>query len=44
MSRLLHRIDGPADLHGLSDEELQAWRDINVRRLGELGGAEQPKK
>src|SRR5437868_7833323 len=42
MSRLLDRIDQPADLHSLSDEELQALaqevREHIIDTVGEIGG------
>jgi 1-deoxy-D-xylulose-5-phosphate synthase len=42
MSRLLDRIDQPADLHNLSDEELQAIaqevREHIIDTVGEIGG------
>ncbi|HEY1590936.1 MAG TPA: 1-deoxy-D-xylulose-5-phosphate synthase [Solirubrobacteraceae bacterium] len=42
MSRLLPNIDQPADLHGLSDEELQAVaqevREHIIDTVGEIGG------
>ncbi|HWE08566.1 MAG TPA: 1-deoxy-D-xylulose-5-phosphate synthase [Solirubrobacteraceae bacterium] len=42
MSRLLDRIDGPADMHGLSDDELQALaqevREHIIDTVGEIGG------
>jgi len=31
------KLKAAAAEYGLSDEEVQAWRDVNVRRLGELG-------
>jgi 1-deoxy-D-xylulose-5-phosphate synthase len=40
--RLLDRIDGPADLHGLSDDELtrvaQEVREHIIETVGEIGG------
>ena len=40
--RLLDRIDGPADLHGLSDDELQRVaqevRELIIDTIGEIGG------
>ncbi|MDQ4040474.1 MAG: 1-deoxy-D-xylulose-5-phosphate synthase [Actinomycetota bacterium] len=40
--RLLDRIDGPADLHGLSDDELQQVaqevRELIIETIGEIGG------
>ncbi len=42
MNRLLDRIDQPADLHGLSDEELQTVaqevREHIIDTVGEIGG------
>ncbi len=42
MPNLLHRIDKPEDLHGLSDEELQAVaqevREHIINTVGEIGG------
>ncbi|MDX6698300.1 MAG: 1-deoxy-D-xylulose-5-phosphate synthase [Solirubrobacteraceae bacterium] len=42
MTRLLDRIDGPADLHGLSDDELQQVaqevRELIIDTIGEIGG------
>ena len=42
MSRLLDRIDGPQDLHGLSDDELQTVaqevREHIIDTVGEIGG------
>ncbi len=42
MTRVLHRIDGPRDLHGLSDEELQVLaqevREHIIDTVGEIGG------
>ena len=42
MTDLLQRIDGPADLHGLSDEELQQVADevraYIIDTVGEIGG------
>ncbi len=42
MTRLLDRIDGPRDLHGLSDEELQRLaqevREHIIDTVGEIGG------
>ena len=42
MTRLLDRIDGPADLHGLSDDELQQVaqevREHIIDTVGEIGG------
>ncbi len=42
MTRILDRIDGPADLHGLSDEELQQVaqevRELLIDTVGEIGG------
>src|SRR6201993_2229005 len=42
MSELLNRIDGPQDLHGLSDEELerlaQEVREHIIETVGEIGG------
>ena len=42
MSRL-DKINGPADLHGLSDEELQEVaqevRELIIDTIGEIGGA-----
>ena len=42
MTDLLQRIDGPADLHGLSDEELQQVaeevRAYIIDTVGEIGG------
>jgi len=39
---LLERIDGPRDLHGLSDEELQQVagevRELIIETIGEIGG------
>jgi 1-deoxy-D-xylulose-5-phosphate synthase len=39
---LLHRIDGPQDLHGLSDDELQQVaqevRQLIIDTIGEIGG------
>src|SRR3954447_18921661 len=41
-ARLLDRIDGPADLHGLSDEQLQQVakepRELIIDTIGEIGG------
>jgi len=40
--RILDRIDGPGDLHGLSDEELtrvaQETRELIIDTIGEIGG------
>jgi 1-deoxy-D-xylulose-5-phosphate synthase len=40
--RLLDRIDGPADLHGLDDEQLQRVaqevRELVIETIGEIGG------
>ena len=40
--RLLDRIDGPADLHGLSDDQLQQvaqeTRELIIDTIGEIGG------
>jgi 1-deoxy-D-xylulose-5-phosphate synthase len=40
--RLLDKIDGPADLHGLSDDELQVLaqevRELIIDTIGEIGG------
>src|ERR1700761_7277319 len=42
MTSLLHRIDRPQDLHGLSDEELQKVaqevRELLIDTVGEIGG------
>ena len=42
MPNLLHRIDKPEDLHGLSDDELQAVaqevREHIINTVGEIGG------
>jgi 1-deoxy-D-xylulose-5-phosphate synthase len=42
MTKLLHRIDTPQDLHGLSDDELQAVaqevREHIIETVGEIGG------
>jgi 1-deoxy-D-xylulose-5-phosphate synthase len=42
MTRILDRIDGPSDLHGLSDEELQQVaqevRELLIDTVGEIGG------
>jgi len=42
MTRLLDRIDGPSDLHGLSDDELQQVaqevRELLIDTVGEIGG------
>jgi 1-deoxy-D-xylulose-5-phosphate synthase len=42
MTRLIDRIDGPADLKGLSDEELQRVaqevRELIIDTIGEIGG------
>jgi 1-deoxy-D-xylulose-5-phosphate synthase len=42
MTRILDRIDGPKDLHGLSDEELQQVaqevRELLIDTVGEIGG------
>jgi 1-deoxy-D-xylulose-5-phosphate synthase len=42
MSELLERIDGPADLHGLSDDELQQVaqevRELIIETIGVIGG------
>src|SRR5579863_8925141 len=42
MSELLNRIDGPADLHRLSDDELQTVaqevREHIIDTVGEIGG------
>ena len=42
MTRILDRIDGPADLHGLSDDELQQVaqevRELLIDTVGEIGG------
>jgi 1-deoxy-D-xylulose-5-phosphate synthase len=42
MTELLNRIDGPADLKGLSDEELQTVaqevRELIIDTIGEIGG------
>ena len=42
MSDLLQRIHGPADLHSLSDEELQTLaqevREHIINTVGEIGG------
>ena len=42
MTRILDRIGGPADLHGLSDEELQQVaqevRELLIDTVGEIGG------
>ena len=42
MTRLLDRIDGPADLHDLSDEDLQSLaqevREHIIDTVGEIGG------
>ena len=42
MSGLLERIDGPRDLHGLSDDELtevaQEVRELIIDTIGEIGG------
>jgi 1-deoxy-D-xylulose-5-phosphate synthase len=42
MSRLLDEIDGPQDLHGLSDDQLQQVaqevRELIVDTIGEIGG------
>src|SRR5690349_25031612 len=39
---LLRRIDGPADLHGLDDEQLQQvaqeTRELIIDTIGEIGG------
>jgi 1-deoxy-D-xylulose-5-phosphate synthase len=42
MTRILDRIDGPSDLHGLSDDELQQVaqevRELLIDTVGEIGG------
>ena len=42
MTRILDRIDGPTDLHGLSDDELQQVaqevRELLIDTVGEIGG------
>src|SRR3954462_6820212 len=42
MTRLLDKIDGPADLKGLSDDELtqvaQEVRELIIETIGEIGG------
>jgi 1-deoxy-D-xylulose-5-phosphate synthase len=42
MTEHLHRIDGPADLHGLDDAELQEVaqevRELIIETIGEIGG------
>ena len=42
MTRILDRIDGPGDLHGLSDDELQQVaqevRELLIDTVGEIGG------
>jgi 1-deoxy-D-xylulose-5-phosphate synthase len=42
MTKHLHRIDGPADLHGLDDAELQEVaqevRELIIETIGEIGG------
>ncbi|MGH2761066.1 MAG: 1-deoxy-D-xylulose-5-phosphate synthase [Thermoleophilaceae bacterium] len=42
MTKHLHRIDGPADLKGLDDQELQQVaqevRDLIIGTIGEIGG------
>jgi 1-deoxy-D-xylulose-5-phosphate synthase len=42
MTKHLHRIDGPADLHGLDDTELQEVaqevRELIIETIGEIGG------
>jgi 1-deoxy-D-xylulose-5-phosphate synthase len=42
MTDHLHRIDGPADLHGLDDTELQEVaqevRELIIETIGEIGG------
>src|SRR3954462_8405416 len=42
MTRLLDKIDGPADLKGLSDDELtqvaQEVRELIIDTVGEIGG------
>jgi 1-deoxy-D-xylulose-5-phosphate synthase len=42
MTKHLHRIDGPADLNGLGDDELQEVaqevRELIIETIGEIGG------
>jgi 1-deoxy-D-xylulose-5-phosphate synthase len=42
VTKHLHRIDGPADLHGLDDAELQEVaqevRELIIETIGEIGG------
>ena len=42
MTRLLDRIDGPQDMHTLSDDELaqvaQEVRELLIDTVGEIGG------